>query len=77
MDQFFNSAFFEKFKEQSLVVFMLALFTYYFYLRTEALEVKIADCNNKQIMMLEAMIDGLKANKDDLDSFKNSNPYDH
>lgn len=36
-----------KLKEQSLIVLLLALVTYYFYIRTEKLEQLVTDCQNQ------------------------------
>lgn len=36
-----------KLKEQSLIVILLALVTYYFYIRTEKLEQLVSDCQNQ------------------------------
>jgi hypothetical protein len=39
-----HSIILEKLKEQSLVVILLAIVTYYFYIRTEKLESMVVDC---------------------------------
>lgn len=36
-----------KLKDQSLMVILMAFFTYYFYMRTEKLESLVTDCQNQ------------------------------
>lgn len=38
---------FEKLKEQSILVVLLASVTYYFYMKTETLELMVTDCQKE------------------------------
>lgn len=62
-----------KIKGQSVVFLLLALFTYYFYLRVEKLEELVFDC---QAEYRSTLLEFLKEH-DLKDTYKNSMPIDH